>query len=122
MSHHPLQVLLLADDQKGHAGTIHDHIQALRRLSRHRVELYNPRGLRRSRFLPLERFDVVVVHYSLVLIWDDYVSVELRERLQHFEGLKVQFLQDEYRHVDQMTAAMRDVGIDVLFSVVPEAE
>jgi hypothetical protein len=122
MSQRPLQVLLLADDQRGHAQTIHDHIQALRQMSRHRVELFNPRGLGRSRFLPLERFDVVVVHYSLVLIWDDYVSAAFRERLGRFEGLKIQFLQDEYRHVDDMTAAMRDVGIDILFSVVPEAE
>ena len=47
----PLSVLLLADDQKGHPNTIHDHIQAFRRYSRHDVFLLNPRGLARSRFL-----------------------------------------------------------------------
>jgi hypothetical protein len=112
-------VLLLADDQKGHANTIHDHIQALRRHSQHRVELFNPRGVRRSRFLDIDAFDVLVIHYSLVLIDESYVSRDLRDAIAAFDGLKVQFLQDEYRWVDALTAEMRRIGINVLFSVVP---
>jgi hypothetical protein len=117
-----LSILLLADDQKGHPNTIHDHIQAFRRHSRHRVELYNPRGIARSRFLDLNAFDVVVVHYSIVVIWDDYLAPSFREQIAAFDGLKVQFLQDEYRWVDDITAEMRRLGIDVLFSVVPEPQ
>lgn len=115
----PLSVLLLADDQKGHPNTIHDHIQAFRRYSRHDVFLLNPRGLARSRFLDVSAFDVVVVHYSIVVIWDDYLSPWFRERIAEFDGLKVQFLQDEYRWVDRITAESRRLGIDVLYSVVP---
>jgi hypothetical protein len=117
-----LSILLLADDQKGHPNTIHDHIQAFRRYSRHRVELFNPRGIADSRLLDLAAFDVIVIHYSIVVIWDDYLSPQLRERIAAFDGLKVQFLQDEYRWVDAITAQMRSLGIDVLFSVVPESQ
>ncbi|MFL5925916.1 MAG: hypothetical protein ACJ77E_03165, partial [Gaiellaceae bacterium] len=117
-----LSILLLADDQKGHPNTIHDHIQAFRRHSRHRVELFNPRGLGRSRFLDLSAFDVVVIHYSIVVIWDDYLSPAFRDEISRFDGLKVQFLQDEYRWVDDITAEMRRLGIDVLFSVVPASQ
>jgi hypothetical protein len=117
-----LSILVLADDQKGHPNTIHDHIQAFGRYSRHRVELFNPRGLTESRFLKLDAFDVVVIHYSIVIIWDDYLSPQFRERIAMFDGLKVQFLQDEYRFVDDITAEMRNLGIDVLYSVVPEIE
>jgi hypothetical protein len=115
-----LSVLLLADDQKGAPNTIHDHIQAFPRYSRHDVRVFNPRGLARSRFLDLAEFDVVVIHYSLVVIWDDYFSPWFRDQVSRYDGLKVQFLQDEYRWVDDVTATIRAMGIDVLFSVVPQ--
>lgn len=117
---HALSVLILADDQKGHAGTIHDHIQAFPRYSRHRIRIFNPRGLARSRWLDLDQFDVVVLHYSLCVLWDDYVSPAFREQIAAYEGLKVQFLQDEYRWVDEIAARMRAMGIGVLYSIVPE--
>jgi hypothetical protein len=116
-----LRILLLADDQRGHANTIHDHIQAFRHHSRHHVELFNPRGLAKSRFLDLDAFDVVVVHYSLVVTSDLYLGPWFREQIAAFDGLKIQFLQDEYRWVDDITAMMRYLGIDVLFSVIPPA-
>ena len=114
-----LRILLLADDQRGHANTIHDHIQAFCRHSRHQVELFNPRGLAKSRVLDLDAFDVVVVHYSLIVTSDQYLAPWFREQIAAFDGLKVQFLQDEYRWVDEITSMMRYLGTDVLFSVIP---
>jgi hypothetical protein len=115
----PLSILLLADDQRGAPSTIHDHIQAFARFSRHRVHMLNPRNLARSRSLDLAEFDVVVIHYSIVVIWDDYFSPWFREQVTAFDGLKVQFLQDEYRWVNEIASMIRSMGIDVLYSVVP---
>jgi hypothetical protein len=110
-----LSVLLLCDDRPSHAPNVLEHIAAFRRFSRHQVELFNPRGLARSRFLRLSDYDVVVVHYTIVL----YLSEWFREQIAGFGGLKVQFIQDEYRRVDAIAAQMREVGIDLLFSCVP---
>jgi hypothetical protein len=115
----PLSILVLADDQRGAASTIHDHIQAFPRYSRHRIHVFNPRNLGRSRFLDLSQYDVVVVHYSLVVIWNEYLSPWFREQLAAYDGLKVQFIQDEYRYVDEITATIRAMGIRVLYTVVP---
>ena len=115
-----LKILLLCDDLRGHANAIKDHISAFRRLSRHDVRTFNPIGMRDSVALDLDEFDVVVIHYSIVLSHQRYVSDAFREKLRRYQGLKVQFIQDEYRWVDQITAAMRDVGIDVLFTLVDE--
>lgn len=112
-----LSILLLCDDSPSHAPNVLEHIRAFRRFSRHGFDLFNPRGLGRSRFLRLEDYDAVVVHYSAVL----YLSDWFRERIACYEGLKVQFVQDEYRQVDAQTKAMRELGIDVLFTSVPAA-
>jgi hypothetical protein len=115
-----LSILLLCDDRPGNANAILDHINAFRDYSRHQVRTLNPWGMARSRALNLDEFDAVVIHYSLVLISDHYVSRDFRDKLRRFKGLKVQFLQDDYRWVDRVTEASREVGIGVLFTVAPE--
>jgi hypothetical protein len=114
------RILLLCDDRRGNANTILDHIDAFSRFSRHEVRTFNPKALNRSIALDLDEFDVVVIHYSVVLNDDHYVAAPLRDKLRRFRGLKMQFIQDDYRWVDRSTAASRDIGIQVLFTVVPE--
>lgn len=118
----PLSILFLCDNRPEHANTIHDHIAAFTRFSAHRIHLFNPRGLWDAPALPFDTFDVVVIHYSLVIISDHYLSPPFRDKLRLFHGLKVQFIQDDYRWVDDMAAMMRFLGIHVLFTLVPSAE
>jgi hypothetical protein len=114
-----LNVLVLCDDNRAHANTVRDHIEGLTRHSRHRVRLFNPRGLSESRLLDFDEFDVLVVHWSLVIISDHYLAPDFRSKLAAFKGVKVQFLQDDYRWVDKISAMMRFFGIAVLFTLVP---
>jgi hypothetical protein len=48
-----------------------------------------------------------------------YMSPHFLDRLRRFRGLKIQFIQDDYRWVDRATAAARDIGLNVLFTVAP---
>jgi hypothetical protein len=72
------------------------------------------------RDLNFNRFDVIIVHYSLVAASDDYVSPALRCRLRQSRALKAIFIQDEYRHIDRTIAALIEIGVDVLFTCMPE--
>src|SRR5258708_1484763 len=114
------RILLICDDRRGHANTVLDHIEAFRRCSRHQVRTSNTKAMSRSLALDLNEFDAVVIHYSVVLSDAHYVAPHFRDKLRRFAGLKVQFIQDDYRWVDQATAASRDVGINVLFTIAPE--
>jgi hypothetical protein len=69
--------------------------------------------------LRFDDYDAVVIHYTVFVLSDRYLAPWFRERLAAFRGVKVQFIQDEYRQVDAMTARMCELGIDVLFSAVP---
>lgn len=117
-----LSILLLCDDRRCHANTVLDHIAAIATYSNHDVRIFNPLGVTRSRYLDLDEFDVVVIHYSLIIISDHYLSPDMREKIRRFRGLKVQFIQDEYRWVDEVTAMMRYLGIHVLLTLVPPSE
>jgi hypothetical protein len=115
-------ILLLCDDSRGHPGNVLAHIAALERFSRHDVYRFNPVDRPGSAGLDLGEFDAVVVHYTLYVLGDRYLPRVLRDRIQAFDGLKIQLIQDEYRRVDAVTAAIRELGIDVLYTCMPPAE
>jgi hypothetical protein len=114
-----LSILLLGNDDRSQAGCVLDHLDALRLHSRHEVQAFNPMGLKAARFLDLDEFAVVAIHYSLLITADNNLSPIFREKLRRYTGLKVLFAMDEYRNVDRITAMMRHIGIGVLFTCVP---
>lgn len=105
------------------ARTVSDHLEAFQRYSRHQVcELSFFRELPSA--LDLEQFDAVVIHYTVAIGWmpSHYLSETSRRRLRAYGGLKVLFIQDEYHGVRQFHEQLRSLGIDLLFTVVPQAE
>ena len=111
-----MNVLLLCDQCARHIGTVEDHIQAFLTRSRHNVLALDARG-GATIDLDLDRFDVVVTHYSVAIGYPGHVPASLAAKIRAFPGTKIAFLQDEYRWIDASAAAIRDLGIDVLFTV-----
>jgi hypothetical protein len=115
------QLLLLWDHARSAASTVEQHIQSLEKYSRHAIRPVAIMG-DLPPLLDLSRFDAVVLHYSLTACSNESVSELARSRLAQFNGGKILFIQDEYRHVERSIRAMRDIGIDVLFTCVPQGE
>ena len=115
-------ILILCDDSRGHANTVLDHIRMFEQYSAHKIHTFNPRRLKGTCWLDLDEFDVVVIHYSVVIISDQFLAPAFREQLRLYQGLKVQFIQDECRWVNAITAMMRYLGIHIVFTLLPEKE
>lgn len=114
-----LEFLLLCDFMPGSASTIIDHVMGLKEFSRHSIQIFNSRG-DVSNLLELDRFDGVIIHYSLVACMDTYIGPNLRAAICRFKGLKAAFIQDEYRWINDTMTAFRQLGVHILFSVVPQ--
>lgn len=112
-----LSILLLCDEYRRHANTILEHIEAFKQVRLGKVYLYNPRWMKTCKWLDLNEFDVVVIHYSLACKYDHYLPKELKDKIRAFGGLKVQYIQDDYREVDDYAAVMRYLGIHALFAL-----
>ena len=121
MTDHPLSILLLCDFQPRIATTVRDHIEALECLSRHRWYRLSMLGDIPAS-VDLNRFDAIVVHYTLSASIERYLSIRSRARLGSCRALKAIFIQDEYRHVNASIAAMREIGVTLLFTCVPASE
>jgi hypothetical protein len=112
-----LEILFLADDRHT-ALALLDHINVFPAYSRHNWHIVNPTGESYATFIDLEAFDAVAIHYSLLVLYDWYLPAGLRRKLTRFRGLKIQFIQDEYRWVNQISRRMAELGIDLLFTLV----
>ena len=118
-----LNILLLCNKPKSgqDANTIVDHIDALENYSGHKVYLCSNFGDLPPN-LKLNKFDVIIIHYSLCLLNDYYISKQSKLKLRNYPGLKVVFIQDEYRQINKMVNELIFLNIDVLFTCFPEHE
>ncbi|SVD63008.1 uncharacterized protein METZ01_LOCUS415862, partial [marine metagenome] len=96
-----------------------DHVNALTIASKHEVRKLNiiqelpPR-------LDLNRFDVIMIHYTLAICLKNHLNEATIKRIGAAIPLKVVFIQDEYRHVNATIQAMRELGVEILFTIAPE--
>ena len=118
-----MKVLLLCDYKWAHAPTITEHINSLLRYSENKVYRYS--GLVENNgdlpdWLKLSDFDAIVVHYSIFIAVEHYLSDMSKTRLAQFRGVKAVFLQDEYRFVNKSIEGINAIGADIIFTCVPE--
>ncbi len=118
-----MKVLLLCNYDPFNAAMVCDHINAFPLYSAHQIVVHSRLVSNKGELgddFPLEFFDAVILHYSLFIAFDGYVSPKTRERLKAYKGVKAIFLQDEYRCVDATVKRICDVGFDIIFTCVPE--
>jgi hypothetical protein len=111
----PPRVLLWCNYDPYNAATICDHVNALAKFSELDVFVVSRLG-NLPDDIDLDDFDAVIIHYSLALALEAYVSTRAKHRLRNYRGLKIQFIQDEYRFVNATVAAMAQCGIDLVFT------
>ncbi|WP_210497146.1 glycosyltransferase [Microvirga antarctica] len=119
-------LLILYDDQSMHVRTIEEHLAAFRAYSRH-TAFYLPatgfvQGLDDSREpFDFSAFDAVIIHYSVRLSVPEHLSPAIASILTAYDGPKLLFIQDEYDATETARAWIDRLGIDAVFTTVPEA-
>jgi hypothetical protein len=116
-----LNILLLCNKPQTSrdANTILDHIEAIENYSSHTIWCYSNMG-DFSPKLDLKKFDAIIIHYSLTLIHESYLSEKAKEILRAYQGLKIIFIQDEYRQINKIVQTLQFLKIDVLWTCFPE--
>jgi len=118
---HNLKILLFCDrpGEYESAATIIDHIDSFEKYSKHEIVTWSTlEGLPDQGILSL--FDCLIVHYSISLLYERYVSRETLEKIRSFNGLKVLFIQDEYRRVDFACKQINYAGINLVYTCAPQ--
>lgn len=123
MNSQHLNILLICNrpQQGGDANTILDHIDAFSKYSTHSIFLYSGFNAIPD-VLDIDRFDVIIIHYSICLFSERYLNQKAKQRIAKSKALKIVFIQDEYRRINQIHQQFINLNIDVLFTCVPENE
>ncbi len=118
-----LNILLLCNKPSvgRDANTIVDHIEAFEQYSEHTIWLYSNLG-DFSKKLDLTKFDAIIIHYSLFILSKRYLTSAAKKQLRDYTGMKVIFIQDEYRQINHMVDALADLKMDIVFTCFPESE
>lgn len=67
--------------------------------------------------LDLDLFDAIVIHYSVMIFSDRYLSNKLTEAIRASRAAKILFIQDEYRRVDDVAKSITALGVGLVFTV-----
>ena len=121
----PLNILLLCNRpvKNADASTVTDHLDAFLNYSKHNVTQLSFISHLPSR-LDLNRFDAIIIHYTIAIGYfrEHYIDKEAMERISKFKGMKIVFIQDEYRSVNSVLDTLSFLKIDVLFTCLPDGE
>ncbi len=110
-------VLLLYNHHEMAAKAMIDYLESFYRYSQHRYAYVS--SFSKCHF-DLDYFDAVCVHYSVRMFEPGFLSDSYTDALRRYGGLKALFIQDEYDHTNASVARIRDLGIHLVFTCVPE--
>jgi len=116
------KILVLADFYTNSANTIIDHATSFGSYSKHNCFYFNPVACNKPKWLNMDYFDIIVIHYSVYILGDYYLNQSWRDAISFSNAINIQFIQDEYRTIDDFHKRMNELNIKILFTCVPEKE
>jgi hypothetical protein len=115
-----LKVLILSTYEGTDASAVRDYLLSFRLHSRH--DYYYALDCRRlDGRIDLRPFDVIVIFWDVFLLGPELADA-VREQIARAPAVKVVFLQDEHRDVRGVNQAMAELGIQLAFTCVAEAD
>ena len=115
-----LNVLVVYGDNASFTKTVEEHLNSFRQYLPFNV--YYANGvLDYNNISWLDDFDVIIIHYSLTLYKENYMSKGVIEGIRKSEALKIVFAQDEYERTDELIRKVNDLGANFYFTSVPSS-
>lgn len=113
-----MNILVLYNATQTYTNTVYEHLNGFAKYSNYKY-FFCHNSIVEPISIDIERFDIIIIHYSIRLPYDQIHSGTV-DVLKKFSGLKVVFVQDEYDYTKRVWHWINELGIKLLFSVVPE--
>lgn len=115
-----VNVLILYDATQTYVKTTLEYLDSFQLFSKYNIS-YAAAVAQQQYYLEYENYDVIILHYSIRLSFDWHMPKAVAAKLAAFKGLKLAFVQDEYDHTEMIWHHIKTLGINILFTCVPEA-
>jgi hypothetical protein len=114
-----LKILLLYNGTQLYTSTVYEHVNSFAKHSNHQFFFFH-HDIYSSNDADLEKFDCIGIHYSIRMPYDNQLSPALYNKIKNCNKLKFLFIQDEYDFTSLTKKKIKDLKINLVFSVVPE--
>ena len=111
-------ILIIYSKASCHVGTVEEHLNAFGFFSRHHVTFVDGIEEKPIDENSLASFDAVVIHYSIRVSVENYISSEFYSSISKYHGLKVLLIQDDYDNLPSTYRHIEELKVDVIFTVV----
>ena len=117
-----LNVLMFYDERSVHVKTIREHLDAFSHYSHCRFHFMSGTGPWGPEVEPLDlsAYDAIAIHYSVRLSLVQHLSHDIAASISIFDGPKLLFIQDEYDTTETARRWIERLGIDCIFTNVPQ--
>ena len=118
-----LKILVLYEPKSLRVSTVVEHLNSFGKYSKHNVR-FVPATIDFPINIELSDIDVVIIHCSLRLTFDYgqwTLAPHIIDSLKAYSGLKVLFIQDEYDQTNTAKNSIQQLGIQLIFTCVPES-
>lgn len=120
--HKKLKVLILYDKNSLHVKTIDEYLSAFHIHSKNHISYANATGETECD-IDLSCYEVIAIHYSIrvsVTTGSSALSKDYIKKLKSYGGYKILFLQDEYETTETTRQAIENLGINHVYTCVPD--
>jgi glycosyltransferase involved in cell wall biosynthesis len=112
------RIVVIYDEYSLHVETIREHLIGFYTLNEFEVFFLSSRC---SIFGTFSQFDILLIHYSVRIAYPGHLTSEMSSEIENFKGLKILVIQDEYDRTGFAISEIKKVGIDLIFTCVPES-
>ncbi len=114
-----MNILILYNSTQTYTNVVYEHLASFGHYSSHRFFYCHADPVSELN-LDLKTFDAIGIHFSVRLPFNQ-ISISVEKSLKDFDGLKFLFIQDEYDYTQRTWYWIRNLGIKLVFTAVPQA-
>jgi hypothetical protein len=113
-----MNILYLYNSTQTYTANVFEHLSSFHKYSRH-CSFFAHQDQCNKLSIDLCFFDAIVIHYTIRLPFDQIADQNV-VALSRYKGLKALFIQDEYDHTHRVWDWIRRLGIQLVYTVVPQ--
>ena len=112
-----MNILILYNQTQTYTNTVYEHLNSFSKYSRHNF-FYCHADSNSNLNINTGNFEAIGIHYTIRLPFNQ-ISPSMEKILKDFNGLKFLFIQDEYDFPHRVWGWIKNLGIQLVFTVVP---
>ena len=111
------KILIICDQSNKSIGEMcFEHLHAFKKYSKNKIWYFDSTRKYFNKSLNFNFFDAIIIHWNILITSEYFLAKKVSDSISDFLGLKILFIQDEYRDIQNINKKISSLKIDLVFS------